>query len=195
MQLLSTLPLFAWFAVLSLAAPDYYRTPPVPFGPNLFLSRLLNKTLVTLTSTKSGALFSGVPVKNSPQHSTLISTFDFNISIPLSVGGGANGKSTFSSIVVSRSSVDKASPLLLQAVANNEVMSEATITMMKQDAASGAPAAGLVYKMAQGKIVGVSHHVSADGTVSERIEMVFRKIEVNYAGISDVQLQNGNVVL
>jgi type VI secretion system secreted protein Hcp len=89
--------------------------------------------------------------------------------------GGWGGKASFHDLTLTHS-IDKASPVLMQACATGVHLKEATITHRK---AGKGQQEFLVIKMNDVIITGVSHGDGADGR-TEVVNLVFAKVDLEY---------------
>ena len=91
-------------------------------------------------------------------------------------GGGGAGKATFQDLSIVHS-IDKASPLLLQACATGTHLKEATITHRK---AGKGQQEFLIVKMNDIIITGVTHGGASDQPGSESVSLAFAKVDLEY---------------
>ena len=91
-------------------------------------------------------------------------------------GGGGAGKATFQDLSIVHS-IDKASPLLLQACATGTHLKEATITHRK---AGKGQQEFLIVKMNDIIITGVTHGGTSDQPGSESVSLAFAKVDLEY---------------
>jgi type VI secretion system secreted protein Hcp len=96
---------------------------------------------------------------------------------PVSTGAGAGaGKASFRDLLFTHT-IDKASPVLLQACATGVHLKEATITHRK---AGKGQQEFLVIKMNDVIVTGVTHGESVEGAHSESVTLAFAKVDLEY---------------
>ncbi len=91
-------------------------------------------------------------------------------------GGGGAGKATFKDLAIVHT-IDRASPLLLQACATGTHLKDATITHRK---AGKSPHEFLVVKMNDIIITSVTHAGANDQPYAETVSLAFAKVDVEY---------------
>jgi type VI secretion system secreted protein Hcp len=135
-----------------------------------------------LTGTKQGAI-KGSGTKRKGWDGIEISGFSFGVESPRDEHSGLpTGQRQHKPIVVVRE-VDEASPLLFQALCNNEVFTEALIEF---DQVGGGGKHGPIrtIELKNGKIYSITHSPNHRGKRSERISFDYEQVLVN--GLSDV---------
>jgi type VI secretion system secreted protein Hcp len=135
-----------------------------------------------LTGTKQGTI-KGSGAKGKRSDAIEISEFSFGIEAPRDPQSGLpTGKRQHKPIVVVRE-VDEASPLLFQALCNNEVF---TTALIEFDQVGGGGKHGSIrtIELKNGKIYSITHSPNHHGKRSERISFDYEQALVN--GLSDV---------
>ena len=94
----------------------------------------------------------------------------------VSVGGGAAGKATFHDLTFVHT-LDKASPVLLQACASGTHIKDAIITHRK---AGKGQQEYLIVKLNDVIITGVTHGGAAGQPISENVTLAFAKVDMQY---------------
>lgn len=90
--------------------------------------------------------------------------------------GGGEGKATFQDIVFTHT-VDKSSPVLMQACATGTHYKDATIVHRK---AGKEQHEYLIYKLVDVIVTGVQHSHSGDGPGHENVSLAFSKVSMEY---------------
>jgi type VI secretion system secreted protein Hcp len=108
-----------------------------------------------------------------------VTSFSWGVNNTMTPSGGAGagaGKANFQTLNITHT-LDKASPLLLQACATGTHIKDATITHRKSGKSQQE---FLVIKMNDVVITGVSHGGPADFNTSETVSLSFAKIDFEY---------------
>ena len=95
---------------------------------------------------------------------------------PISAGGGGAGKASFHDLSFTHK-IDKASPVLMKGCATGVHLKEATITHRK---AGKGQQEFLIIKMNDVIITSVTNEDSAEGSVSETVNLLFAKVDLEY---------------
>ena len=88
----------------------------------------------------------------------------------------ANARRSYTALTVFKA-IDMATTALMSALATNDEVKEAKLTMRKT---GGDPLDYFTIKLAGARIEHVGHEVSASGLARERIDIVFTKVDVEY---------------
>ncbi len=88
----------------------------------------------------------------------------------------ANSRRSYTALTVFKS-IDLATTALMSALVTNDEVTEAKLTMRKS---GGDPLDYFIITLRGARIEQVSHEVSATGEASERIDIVFTKVDVEY---------------
>lgn len=88
----------------------------------------------------------------------------------------SNARRSYTALTVFKS-IDVATTALMSALATNDEVKEAKLTMRKS---GGDPLDYFTIKLAGARIEQVSHEVSATGEARERLDIVFTKVDVEY---------------
>jgi type VI secretion system secreted protein Hcp len=138
---------------------------------------------MSFKGTKQGTI-KGSSTKGNHKGGIEIQDFSFGLESPVDVhSGGASGKRQHKPVVIVRE-VDAASPLLYQAMCNNEVFKSASLSFVRPSNQSGKHGSITNLELINGMIVSITHAPNSGGKRLERIIMDYEKYTVN--GLSDV---------
>ena len=100
----------------------------------------------------------------------------------------ALSRRSYTALTVTKS-LDLATTGLMAALATNDEIKEARLTMRK---AGGEQEVYFVIKLEGARISGVDHVTSADGTTEETVQIVFNKVEVEYRTQKSAGIRGGS---
>lgn len=88
----------------------------------------------------------------------------------------ATGRRSYTALTVVKS-IDQSTTALMSALATNDMVKEAKLTMRKS---GGEQEDYFLITLKDARITGVSHVTSADGLTTETVSIMFTKVEVEY---------------
>jgi type VI secretion system secreted protein Hcp len=107
----------------------------------------------------------------------VVSAWRWGVQASSSLGAGAaTARRSYSGLTVVKS-IDSASTALLAALATNDEIKEAVLTMRK---AGGEAVDYFFIKLQEARVAQVEHSTNEHGDTSEEVTFAFRKVEVEY---------------
>ena len=131
---------------------------------------------LALTTAKSGKV-KGESTAAGHEDEINVVAWNWGVSQPTdSATGLAAGRRAYKNLVVFKT-VDAASTKLMNAVSNNETVTEAVLTMRK---AGGDPMSYFTMTLRNARVAALDIEIGSDGRPVERIAFAFTKIDIAY---------------
>lgn len=127
--------------------------------------------------TKRAGKIKGEVVAKGHNDDILVVGWQWGLSASSALGSTqAAGRRAYSALTV-RKHIDSATTALMAALATNDEVKEAKLTLRR---AGGAQEDFFIVKLEQARIASVHHSGEADGSTHETITIAFSKVEVEY---------------
>lgn len=130
-----------------------------------------------LVQTRRAGKIKGESTAPGHEEEILVSSWQWGLSASSAIGSTqATGRRSYTALTVHKS-VDQASTGLMSALATNDAVKEARLTMRR---AGGDQEDYFIITLKDARVTGVSHLALPDGTVDETVSFTFTKVEVEY---------------
>lgn len=107
----------------------------------------------------------------------LVASWNWGLSASSAIGSTqATGRRAYTALTVQKS-IDQATTALMSALATNDIVKEAKLTMRR---AGGDQEDFFIITLKEARVTGLSHATSADGSTVETVQFTFTKVEVEY---------------
>ncbi|HSW08714.1 Hcp family type VI secretion system effector [Aquabacterium sp.] len=107
----------------------------------------------------------------------IVNTWQWGLAASSAIGSNqATGRRSYTALTVQKS-IDQSTTGLMSALATNDLVKEARLTMRK---AGGSQEDYFIITLKEARITGVSHTTAADGYTNETVSIMFTKVDVEY---------------
>ena len=119
----------------------------------------------------------------------IINTWQWGLEASSAIGSTqATGRRSYTALTIQKS-IDQATTGLMSALATNDLVKEARLTMRK---AGGTQEDYFILSLKEARITGVRHVTGADGYTTETVSIMFTKVDVEYRPQKTTGIRGGS---
>ncbi|WP_395700758.1 Hcp family type VI secretion system effector [Aquabacterium sp.] len=127
--------------------------------------------------TKRAGKIKGEATMTGHEDDIVITSWQWGLSASSAIGSTqATGRRSYTALTVQKS-IDTSTTGLMSALATNDLVKEARLTMRK---AGGTQEDYFILTLKDARITGVAHVTAADGGTTENVSIMFTKVDVEY---------------